>query len=184
MGCDSNNNGNMNGGNETFSLAIEATKGICPAGEKAVSVFRSQGRAPVFSCEGPCIRGEIARLAANAVSKTDGFARACHGEAFTVPHSAMAQWVNESNTVVVIDGCFLKCHARILRGIVDAKALVEFDALPFYSKYTDYFDIDSVPEEDRNAAARQVTDGVIQELKQGQCAKPGSESVSCCGKGQ
>jgi hypothetical protein len=93
----------------------------------------------------------------------------------------MAQWVKDSPKVVVIDGCFLKCHARILRGIVEEKALVEFDALPFYSKYTEYFDIDSVPEEDRETAARQVADGVVSELKQGQCAKPGGKSACGCG---
>jgi hypothetical protein len=182
MGCESNKNANMDGGNVTINLTIETTQGICPAGEKAVSIFKNEGRAPVFSCEGPCIRGEIARLAANAVSRTEGFGRACHGEAFTVPHSAMAQWVRNSKKVVVIDGCFLRCHARILRGIVDEKSLVEFDALPFYNKYTGYFDIDSVPEEDRKAAARQVADGVIHELKQSQCVKPESKPASCCGK--
>ncbi len=38
--------------------------------------------------------------------------------------------------------------------------------------------MDSVSEEDRKAAARQVADGVIRELKQGQCEKPGTQS-SC-----
>jgi uncharacterized metal-binding protein len=182
MGCDSNKNANMSGGDKTINLAIKATKGICPAGEKAVATFKNEGRSPIFSCEGPCIRGEIARLAANAVSKTEGFARACHGEAFTVPHSAMAQWVRNSKKVVVIDGCFLRCHARILRGIVNENALVEFDAVSFYNKYTEYFDMDSVPEEDRKAAALQVANGVICKLGQGQCAEEMSKPASCCGK--
>jgi uncharacterized metal-binding protein len=182
MGCESNKGPDVDGNSETIQLRIAATKGMCPAGEKAVSLFISEGRAPVFSCEGPCIRGEIARLAANAVSKTEGFARACHGEAFTVPHSAMAQWVKEATKVLVIDGCFLKCHARILKGIVNEKALVEFDALPFYNKYTEYFDIDSVPEQDRKAAARQVADGVIRELKQSQCTKSGTQSACSCSR--
>jgi hypothetical protein len=182
MGCESNKDAELDGNSGTIRLTIAATKGMCPAGEKAVSHFESEGRAPVFSCEGPCIRGEIARLAANAVSKTEGFARACHGETFTVPHSAMAQWVKGSPQVVVIDGCFLKCHARILRDIVDEQALVEFNALPFYNKYTEYFDIDSVSEDDRKAAAREVAEGVIRELKQGQCAKPGTQHACCCGK--
>jgi hypothetical protein len=94
----------------------------------------------------------------------------------------MAQWVKDSSKVVVIDGCFLKCHARILRGIVAEKALVEFDALPFYNRYAEYFDIESVPEEDRKAAARKVTDGVIRELKQSQCANSENKSACCCGQ--
>jgi uncharacterized metal-binding protein len=180
MGCESNKDANVNGSREAISLAITATQEICPAGERAVSAFKNEGRAPVFSCEGPCIRGEIARLAANAVSKTEGFARACHGEAFTVPRSAMAHWVKDSQKVVVIDGCFLKCHARKLQGIVDEKAHIEFDALSFYNRYTEYFDIDSVPEEDRKAAARKVADGVLHELKQDRCYRPRDKSACDC----
>jgi hypothetical protein len=91
MGCESNIDANANAGSETICLTISAPKGICPAGEKAVSIFKNERRAPVFSCEGPCIRGEIARLAANAVSKAEGFARACHGEAFM---SLIRRWRN------------------------------------------------------------------------------------------
>jgi hypothetical protein len=76
---------NQKSGDNAIHLAFECANGICPAGEKAGSAFMKEGRVPVLSCEGSCLRGEIARLAANIISKTDGFARACHGEALTVP---------------------------------------------------------------------------------------------------
>ena len=67
--------------------------------------------------------------------------------------------------VVLIDGCFLSCHARMLRDIVGADRLVEFDALSFYKKYTDVFGIDDVPEEERKAAARLVADAVLEAMR-------------------
>lgn len=166
-------------------LRVTATNGICPAGEKAASVFAAQKRIPVLSCEGACIRGEIARLAANLVSGADGYARACHGETFTVPDSGMAKWVNTSSKVVVIDGCFLRCHGRILQNVIAQDALVEFDAFSFYKKYTEFFDIDAVPEAERKAAAGQVAAGVIgamagiAEKQNGGCSVSAKSTCSC-----
>lgn len=69
---------------------------------------------PVLSCEGPCIRGEIARLASSLVAEeVPGLARACPPEAFFVPHSSMAAWIKTADKIVMIDGCFLKCHGRV-----------------------------------------------------------------------
>ena len=62
-----------------FSLAVEGLKGTCPAGEAYAKQAITDRKIPVFSCEGPCIRGEIARLAANLVAlPVPSFARACH----------------------------------------------------------------------------------------------------------
>ena len=33
--------------------------------------------------------------------------------------------------VVVIDGCFMKCHGRILRNLIDDEKLLQFDALRY-----------------------------------------------------
>ena len=53
----------------------------------------------------------------------------------------------------------------MLRNIVDKDRLLEFDALSHYKKYTDLFDIDDVPEEERKEVARDVADWVIASLK-------------------
>jgi len=124
-----------------------------------------EGSIPVFSCEGACIRGEIARRAANLVAKEAPYRRGCHGELFTVPHSAIARWTEAAERVVVIDGCFLRCHGRIMRGIIGEDRLVEFDALSHYKKFTDVFDIDAVPEPECRATARTVADWVLESLE-------------------
>lgn len=157
----------MNKFTPDFVLEVEGVKGFCPAGEKYAQEMRAEKKIPVLSCEGPCIRGEIARLAANLVAKeVPSFARACHAETFLVPHSAMARWVKEADSTVMIDGCFLRCHGRVLNKLIGADKVVQFDALPFYKRYTDVFLMDDVPEEERNAAARIVADAIIQKLKE------------------
>jgi uncharacterized metal-binding protein len=147
---------------DSFSLTVEATNGSCPVGESVGKQNMAEGKIPVFSCEGACIRGEIARLAANMVAKETPYRRGCHGELLTVPQSAMARWARSATQAIVIDGCFLRCHARVMRGLFKPGRLVEIDALSHYKRYTDVFDIDSVPEEERKAVARSVANWVLE----------------------
>ena len=154
----------MENSSTTFTLEIDFTNGKCPIGEKIGNRHIAEDRTPILSCEGACIRGEIARLAANMVAKEGNYLRACHGELFSVPQSAMAQWVKQSGKVVLIDGCFLKCHGRILKNLVGEEAIVHFDALSMYNKYTNIFEIDDVPESERIEVAREIADTVLAAL--------------------
>ncbi len=150
-----------------FTVEVGGVKGLCPAGEVYAKQAIAERKIPIFSCEGPCIRGEIARLAANLVAyDVPSSARACHAETFFVPHSTMAQWVKSADKAIMIDGCFLKCHGRVLNKLIGEDEVVEIDALPLYKKYTDIFSMDDVPEEERKAVARQVADKVIDMLKE------------------
>jgi len=159
--------GSMNAHTPDFSLQVQGVKGFCPAGEIYAKQQIERKNIPVLSCEGPCIRGEIARLAANFIAQdVPSLARACHAETFFVPHSSMARWIKEAQRSVMIDGCFLKCHGRVLEGLVGADKMIQIDALPFYKKYTDIFLMDDVPEEERKAIARQVADKIIVKLKE------------------
>jgi len=156
----------MNAYTADFTLQVEGVNGYCPAGDKYAKQMAAEKRIPVLSCEGPCIRGEIARVTANLVSKeVPNFARACHAETFMVPHSEMAHWVKGAEEAIMIDGCFLRCHGRVLSKLIGSEKVVQFDALPFYKKYTDVFSMDDVPEEERNAVARQVADAIIEICK-------------------
>jgi len=154
----------MNQSEQRFYIEVENTRKRCPVGETTGQRNLREQRTPVLSCEGACIRGEIARLAANLLAKEAGFARACHGELLTVPHSAMAEWVRQADQVVLIDGCALRCHGRILENLLGRERLVQFNALAIYRNYTDIFEIDGVPEKERLQAAGQVVDGVLATL--------------------
>jgi hypothetical protein len=155
----------MKESNSIFTVEISKTEDTCPIGQKVGSRNLEEGKIPVLSCEGACIRGEIARLAAHLVAKEEPYRRGCHGELLTVPDSTIAQWIKKTGKVVLIDGCFLRCHGRILENLIGEENLLQFDALSIYRKYTDRFDIDSVPEEERRETARQVADIVLAELK-------------------
>ncbi len=149
-----------------FSLEVQGVRGFCPAGEVYAKRQIEIKTIPVMSCEGPCIRGEIARLAANYVTQElPSLARACHAETFLVPHSSMARWVKGAEKSIMIDGCFLKCHGRVLNKLIGEDKVVEIDALPLYKKYTDIFLMDDVPEDERKAVARQVADKIVVKLK-------------------
>ena len=145
-----------------FQLAVEGVRGHCPAGEAWAEQNIADKKIPVLSCEGPCIRGEIARLAANLVAREmPNHARACHAETFYVPHSAMARWVKGADKSVIIDGCFLRCHGRALKSLVGEDRMIHIDALPLHRKFSDIFLMDDVPEAERKDVARQVADKIM-----------------------
>jgi uncharacterized metal-binding protein len=175
----------MSGVDPKRAVIFNPTKGSCPIGEITGKKNMSESKIPVLSCEGPCIRGEIARLAANIVSKEEGYGRGCHGELITVTESAIAQWIKGAEKVVLIDGCFLRCHGRIIENILDNKKLIQFDALSHYKKYTDIFDYDDVPEEERKEVAQSVADWVKNSLNNHSAGsassrvEPGDHCAAC-----
>lgn len=162
-----------------FTLDVRGVKGLCPVGEAYAKRQMADGTAPVLSCEGPCIRGDIARRAADLVAQEPSLARACHGEAFFVPHSAMAKWVKTAEKVVMIDGCFLECHGRVLQTIVPEEKVVHVDALPLYRKYNDVFSMADVPEEERDAVAREVAGRIVAKLDRAEAPACGCGPTGC-----
>lgn len=166
-----------------FKLEVTSTTAVCPIGEVVGDQNIKAGAIPVLSCEGACIRGEIARLAANQVAKQPGYRRGCHGELFSVPHSAMAKWVQQSPQIVVIDGCHLKCHGRIVENLVGRKRIRSFDALARYRKYGDLFEIDAVPEPERKAAAAGVAQWVIERLAKPDAEPDAEPGTGCASRG-
>jgi uncharacterized metal-binding protein len=159
-----------------------ATKAVCPIGEATGKKNLAESKIPVLSCEGACIRGEIARRAANLVARHESYGRGCHGELITVPDSAIARWIKTAEKVVLIDGCFLRCHGRIMENIIDAGKLAQFDALSHYNRYGDIFDYEDVPERERQEVAQSVADWVLASLKD--MPAEGVPTVGKCGGGK
>jgi len=166
---------------QNFAIQVEGKKAVCPLGEVVGKKMVAEERIPVISCEGGCFRGEIARVAAHMVAKEEPYSRGCHGEIFTAPRSAMAEWARKANKVVVIDGCFMHCHGRIMKNVVGHENIIQFDALPIYNKdnkYTDIMLVDEIPEAERKDLARQVADKILANLKDN--IPYDSESQSAC----
>jgi uncharacterized metal-binding protein len=177
----------MNCADSTKTVRVNMTKAVCPIGEITGKKNMSESKIPVLSCEGACIRGEIARLAAGIVSKKEPYGRGCHGELITVPDSAISRWIKTAEKVVLIDGCFLRCHGRIIENIIDKEKLIQFDALSHYNRYTDIFDYEDVPEKERKEVAQSVADWVLESLESLSEGKAASHVQSegqcsgCCG---
>lgn len=159
-----------------LALTVSVTNDHCPIGETVGKRNMEEKKIPVLSCEGACIRGEIARVAANIVARQPEYSRACHGELLAVPDSAIARWVKSAEKVVMIDGCFLRCHGRIIENLLGKGQVVNFDALAVYKKYSNIFDPEEVPEVERNCVARQVADHVMAGMKSGWSGNP----YNCC----
>jgi uncharacterized metal-binding protein len=144
--------------------------GHCKAGEDWSSAAIENQQIPVLSCEGPCVKGEIARRTAGLLPDIDSrFKRACHGESFYVPHSAMAKWVKESPAIVMIDGCFLACHGRILENIVDPQKIVHINAHGIHRKYGDDFSMDNIPEYEFTKLTSQVAKTILTMFPEAKC---------------
>jgi len=178
--------------NDTFTLEVTGIDKVCAAGETYGRLCQKEGKIPVFSCEGGCIKGEIARQTANLVAKENSYARACHGELFSVPQADLSRWVRDAESVVIIDGCSLFCHSRIAENIISRDKLVIVDALAIHRKYADLMDVDDVPETERKQTAREVADKVLASLEKGmsccpdqlcssECAGVSQVERSCCG---
>ena len=89
----------MSGAKQGFSVKVEGMKAVCPLGEVVGNEMIAERRIPVISCEGGCFRGEIARVAAHMVAEEEPYSRGCHGEMFTAPRSAMAEWARKADSL-------------------------------------------------------------------------------------
>lgn len=78
----------------------------------------------------------------------------------------MASWIKSADRVVMIDGCFLQCHGRALKGLVPLQKIVELDSHPMPREYAKLFSMDDVPEQEREAVARQVAALIVAHLRQ------------------
>ena len=94
----------------------------------------------------------------------------------------------EAEKVLLIDGCFLRCHGRILENLIAKDKLIQFDALSFHKKYNDIFDAEDMPEEERKLVAQSVADWVMENFDKPSipslpsgCPDAIEQPSSCCG---
>jgi uncharacterized metal-binding protein len=149
---------------KSISIQISGTNKRCSAGELRGNENKSAQKIPVLSCEGACIKGELARLIANKISQKSGYARGCHGELLTVPDSALAQWVKNAAKTIVIDGCSMKCHSRIFENILQKDKIISIDALSYHKSFADKFDIDCVSHTERENIAENAAEKIFEDL--------------------
>ncbi|MHC4295328.1 MAG: putative zinc-binding protein [Planctomycetota bacterium] len=150
---------------EYITASIPKTDKVCPMCEDYSKKHASKPVA-VMCCEGACLRGEIARQAANLICHKlapEKTVRVCLGGAFT-KDTGQRTLVKDAPRLIAVEGCFIDCASRTMVGvisdlqpeIVHADELCEFD--------TSLFGIDEMPESQIRTCAEQVAKAIVETL--------------------
>lgn len=120
----------------------------------------------VMCCEGGCLRGEIARQAANIICyelAAENTVRICLGGAFT-KDTGQRGLVRDAKKLIAVEGCSVECASRMMKGVIPgltpqiiiADNLIEFDRT--------LFGMDQMSAEDVSALALTVAQKVVNDL--------------------
>jgi uncharacterized metal-binding protein len=161
--CGAPGDGARSGEYETVNIV--KTRNVCPMCE---DYAKREASKPVviMCCEGACLRGEIARQASNLVCHKlapDKTVRLCLGGAFT-KDTGQRGLVRNGQRVIALEGCFLECSSRMMKGaipnlqpeIIIADGLYDFDR--------SLFGIDEMPESQIKIHAESVAKQVAARL--------------------
>ena len=144
--------------NDGYELVrIEKTRNSCRLCEDYAERQKSKPVA-VMSCEGACLRGEVARRAANilcgslAPGKT---VRICLGSAFT-KDTGQRGLVRNARRLIALEGCLVNCSSRMMNGVIDGLSPEVIVADRLYDFDRRLFGIEEMPAEQIEAHARTV----------------------------
>ena len=175
------------------TIKIEKVEKSCPACEDYAQKHSTDPpKIAVMACEGACAKGEIARIAANLIAHKlarENTVRICLGGAFT-KDTGQRNLVRRADKVIAIEGCFISCSSRMMKGVLPGLIPVIVQADMLYDTDNDAFGIDEFPEEELKEHARVVAETVVKEHlnneNPGKSSKKGSEgsqsgnNKSCC----
>ena len=148
------------------TIQVKLTDQVCPLGTVyAQKHMTTPPKAAVISCEGMCLRGEIARRAANLIARQlapEKAVRICHGGLLETG-GGMKELVQRADRVLVLDGCFMLCGTRLTQGafpdltpdVVIIDKLFEFDH--------NLFGVDEMPEAEIQAHAQTAAKKIVTE---------------------
>jgi len=151
--------------NEFELIKIEKTKNVCPMCE---DYAKEQALKPivVMSCEGACLRGEISRKAANLICHAllpEKTVRLCLGGAFT-KDGGQRNLVRNAQRVVALEGCFIKCASRMMRGVVDDVDMEVIITDKLFDFDTSLFGINEMSEDDTKKYSFEVAKKIVSKL--------------------
>ena len=112
----------------------------------------------VICCEGACLRGEIARQAANILCHSlapEKTVRICLGGAFT-KDTGQRSLVRKATHLIALEGCFVNCSSRMMNGVVEGLEAEVIIADQLYDFDRKLFGVEEMPPEEIQAHARTV----------------------------
>lgn len=151
--------------NKGETIMIEMTQKKCSLCEDYAQQHTSKP-VVVMCCEGACLRGEIARQAANTLCHKlapEKTVRICLGGAFT-KDTGQRNLVRNACRLIALDGCFIECSARMMKGAIsdlDPEMIITDGLCDFDKKL---FGIDEMTENEIKICAEQVAEKVAEKL--------------------
>ncbi len=150
---------------EYETMRIEKTRNVCPMCE---DYARAQASKPVvvMCCEGACLRGEIARQAANLLCHQlapGETVRLCLGGAFTKDTGQRGLARNGKRTIA-LEGCFIECASRMMKAVIPDLKPEVIVADTLYDFDRSLFGIDQMPETQIKVHAEEVAKKVLERL--------------------
>ena len=151
------------GGYET--VLIEKTKNVCPFCEDYAKNQTSKPVA-VMSCEGACLRGEVARRAANLICHSlapEKTVRVCLGSAFT-KDTGQRNLVRKAQRVIALEGCFINCSSRMMKSVIRKLEPEVIIADKLYDFNRSLFGINEMSEDEINTHSQEVAKKIVERL--------------------
>ena len=144
------------------TIRIEKTNNVCPMCE---DYAREQASKPVaiMSCEGACLRGEIARRAANLICHSlapERTVRICLGGAFT-KDTGQRQLVGKAKRVIALEGCFINCSSRMMKGVIRELEPEVIIADKLYDFDRSLFGMDEMSEDEIKVHSQEVAKKIV-----------------------
>lgn len=147
------------------TVRIEKTQNICPMCEDYARQQATKS-VVVMSCEGACLRGEIARQAANILCHSlarEKTVRLCLGGAFT-KDTGQRGLARNGARVIAVEGCFLECSSRMMKGVIPGLSPEVIIADKLYEFDRSLFGIDEMPENEIKAHGAEVAAKIAEKL--------------------
>lgn len=165
------------------TIKIEKVEKSCPACEDYAEKHSTDApKIAVMACEGACAKGEIARIAANLIAHKlarEKTVRICLGGAFT-KDTGQRNLVRRADKAIAIEGCFISCSSRMMKGVLPGLIPVIVQADLLYDTQIDAFGIDEFPEEELKEHAHEVAEKVVRDHINNHNSGKGSKDESGC----
>ncbi len=154
------------GKNDDYEVVrIEKAKNNCPLCDDYAERQKAKPVA-VMCCEGACLRGEVARQAANilchelAPEKT---VRICLGGAFT-KNTGQRSLVRDAGRVLALEGCPVDCASRMMAGVIQGLTPEVVNVSKLYDFDRSLFGIEEMAPEEIRAHASTVAQKIAASL--------------------
>ena len=158
--------GTGNGADSGYEVVrIEKAKNGCQLCEQYAERQQTKPVA-VICCEGACLRGEVARQAANILCHSlapEKTARICLGGAFT-KDTGQRDLVRNAPRLIALEGCHVNCASRMMSGVIDGLAPEVIIADRLYEFDRTLFGIEEMEPEQIQLHARTVARKIAETL--------------------